>query len=652
MLTYPHDDNNIKNNKLVPEGAVNLSYYNMEKPSIINNTFISTEIENKEIDYIEITKDIISVSSRYFLLTDKIFVEGNGESIPLFYAHKLNYEHFNLDPNDLSIINDNVDNGRKFKIEIVEVEAGIFVPYVFTNFMVDEFKPVYIVYNAIIDGKVNINHKELLQPMPYMKRKDINNNLKAYEYYIEENEYGYFNLVRPNENFYYLFPLDSKSIALKEPISIDGKWLPRIINGTVEKYIPDLAVPKRATYRIPDYYEQDFSSLGQPYMEVTEEPEVIGINSIRLKNKFIVNDSVIVNVNSVLATVVNVDKTSGIIKLNRLINEVDEIEVTYKYIEDAYIYNGYTYSNLNGIDVFVPLDLNPIYDKDNPELHEYGYINEEGILIIEPSFKLLNKTVYLYIKPNIIRPVGLSGDEDISINSIIEEEIGIPETNRLISYLDIQVDRPILKGKFDTEIRTKYSNVVIVRHNENISNSASWDYVENNNRAIRIHNVRFLSEEPIIVKYLTNNPEESVFNDIEIPNNVIFHTIKELTIEELKENSAILIGRIFVRPHINKNNINLIDTRTRGGGVIETNNEILNELNMELDYYYDIGNTINGEPIQKNSVIIVNVDSSLLEENGGEFTDLEIKNAIEKYKAVGILPIIRYVDQLDHREII
>lgn len=110
------------------------------------------------------------------------------------------------------------------------------------------------------------------------------------------------------------------------------------------------------------------------------------------------------------------------------------------------------------------------------------------------------------------------------------------------------------------------------------------------------------------------------------------------------------IGKIFVRHHASLKSTELIDTRVRGGGVIEDMKDSLrSELEPESDFYLDIG-TIDGKAYHENSVIIVKIDNKVLEVNGGPFTEDEVKERVQKWAAYGCYPIVEFVDVLEDKE--
>ena len=112
----------------------------------------------------------------------------------------------------------------------------------------------------------------------------------------------------------------------------------------------------------------------------------------------------------------------------------------------------------------------------------------------------------------------------------------------------------------------------------------------------------------------------------------------------------IYIGSVYIRQNTSLHSTILVDSRTRGGGVLESIKDSLRkELEPESDYYLDIG-YYDGEPYQENGVIIIRLDNSLLKEFGGRFTQGDIETKVKRWLGFGIYPIIEYVDSYSKRD--
>lgn len=112
----------------------------------------------------------------------------------------------------------------------------------------------------------------------------------------------------------------------------------------------------------------------------------------------------------------------------------------------------------------------------------------------------------------------------------------------------------------------------------------------------------------------------------------------------------IYIGSVYIRQNTSLHSTILVDSRTRGGGVLTSMSDSLrHELEPESDFYLDIG-YYDGEPYQENGVIIIRLDNSLLKEFGGRFTTGEIEQKVKRWLGFGVYPIIEYVDSYSKRD--
>lgn len=124
-------------------------------------------------------------------------------------------------------------------------------------------------------------------------------------------------------------------------------------------------------------------------------------------------------------------------------------------------------------------------------------------------------------------------------------------------------------------------------------------------------------------------------------NETLYHTIDKY---EPESEMDIYIGSVYIRQNTSLHSTILVDTRTRGGGVLEEMKDSLRkQLEPESDFYLDIG-CYDGTPYQENAVIIIRLDNSILKEYGGRFTQTDIEQKVHKWLGLGVYPIIEYVD--------
>ena len=179
-------------------------------------------------------------------------------------------------------------------------------------------------------------------------------------------------------------------------------WYIRVKNGQFTRQATTPAgFNIKYFYNIPEYFKQDFDTeYGLPIRKVLEErPEIIGDHKIRVRYTplYIRQDkknkayNIEIFVNGLPASIRAWDASDGTIEVDMKIRETDSILVNYYYEELAFTYRGY-WDEKN--QQFWHLDLNPSvghtytdYDKDTEEIVE------------RPTFQLINKTIYLYMRP-------------------------------------------------------------------------------------------------------------------------------------------------------------------------------------------------------------------------------------------------------------
>lgn len=104
------------------------------------------------------------------------------------------------------------------------------------------------------------------------------------------------------------------------------------------------------------------------------------------------------------------------------------------------------------------------------------------------------------------------------------------------------------------------------------------------------------------------------------------------------------LGKVVVHANSSiQNNMTILDTRTRGGGLDESlSKQIIRDVNSENLFNWDIG-YFDGEAYQENGIIIIKLPTTLRDKYGENYQAL-VQEAVAKHKAYGVLPIIEYYD--------
>jgi hypothetical protein len=360
-----------------------------------------------------------TIDSRNFLLTN-VFKDNT----PLYYVYKLSYpivDSSTLDSEGfytgtaISLINRigrKLSSDYKYRISLnATATSKIFDVFVFTEFQTQPSDEIKVIYTAYDNGKLKPAFTELLNPQPAFKRVDditqvtvLGTNFVYYQangYALDQSQI-YVSTVKPETSPNKRFSArisDSRQIRVTAPAEryVNENWYIRVNNGKFDRQaLTTSGFPVRYRYSVPEYYKQKFdSTLGMPYRLVTgEKPEIVGDRKIKLRYTplYVTPDTITVTVNAIPAVVRGWNITEGTLDIDTQVKDSDAIVVSYYYLENAYTYRGYWDEENQR---YWHLDLNPGHG------HSYTDINKDtGEIQDVPTFGLINKTVYIYMKPN------------------------------------------------------------------------------------------------------------------------------------------------------------------------------------------------------------------------------------------------------------
>lgn len=356
-------------------------------------------------------------------------------------------------------------------------------------------------------------------------------------------------------------------------------------------------------------------------------------------------------------------------------------------IENRKIYKGYSVlcRNINQITIHSPICNEPL--KSWLPAINYSYFNK--------TYERIDKTIQLvYSVPEFYsqiyseygRPyVEVKGENPINLGE------GRVKVSRYPIYIEPSLDwkpkniegRKVLPNGTKRKLTVKSYNFKYgiiefedkISHNDKIEIDYTYEeqfyhyrgYYENSNANSEMIKINL---NPNMYSSYTDNKDELFYNSnvYNLFNRTVHFYLRPMRVID-KSNGSILeenqftlyhridkpeaissfdlhIGRIFIRHHTSLKSTKVIDTRKRGGGILESmSDDIRRELEPESDDYLDIG-TLDGKPYHEHSVVVIKVDERMLIQNGGRFSEHEIKDAIQKWSAYGMFPIIEYVKAL------
>lgn len=154
---------------------------------------------------------------------------------------------------------------------------------------------------------------------------------------------------------------------------------------------------------------------------------------------------------------------------------------------------------------------------------------------------------------------------------------------------------------------------------------------------------------PYRLRYVNDKGESGEIINATYFYNTLHHSDNEKMFtfgEEDYDISLIRLGKVAIQSQRNlKRDMVLLDTRTRGGGIKEgiTRKEIEKRDKQSL-FNWDIG-YFDGEAYQENGIIVLRVSNKMLDGvNDAAVKESLFRKALEKYKAMGVYPIIEFYD--------
>jgi hypothetical protein len=105
------------------------------------------------------------------------------------------------------------------------------------------------------------------------------------------------------------------------------------------------------------------------------------------------------------------------------------------------------------------------------------------------------------------------------------------------------------------------------------------------------------------------------------------------------------LGELSLGPVCRIEDIQLIDARTRGGGLNKngiTNLSDVIKVQPEAQFFWDTG-YFDGQAVPANGALVVRVPKTVLTTNGGVFTVDEVRQKVYKHTALGCYVILEFV---------
>lgn len=648
------------------------------------------------------------INGRSFMITDVYY-----DNEPLYYSYLLDDYIYDLDGPDESGIykgdsiklidenNQELKNAYKYKFKLVETEfKNLYKCYVFTSFETSTNKNIYCLYNAYKRGfdTIDLNSddfisgkKELIYVQPaYQVNRDYE-IIKSNDYRksaIRVKNFVRFKDQRRKIPICYIVKT-TDNVYKSKPIYAN------VINREFA-FKSELKDFDGSNYIVsPKYDELYMTAADVLYTD-------LGLSESDLSGKQIVveffyNEGLNENSNKVFLYTnqdgggliyAETKEDTGFLdeKLNEYTKKYN-FDNTFKY-HNNYVCSTFTVMNkdISQIELASPEKLGNI----SSWFARIKFGN--FIQVLEQNGV---KTKITYAIPEFSRQY-FNGEDGEPYKYIEDEKVEI------LNEHEIRVSKYPIYVKYDED--KNISNLSLYKINSlGISDSltiSSWSYKEGiivveeylNDTDVVYASYEYEEEYYIYRGYYKNNEfidldlNPSIYHDFldtsklpytraksyELFNKVIYFYIKPKKVESENPNRVILendnviyhkfddivpdgeydllIGKMYIRHNTSLKSTVLVDTRSRGGGLLETLSESLRkQLEPESNYYFDIG-YYDGEMYTENAVVIIRLSKSILKENGGCFTKNEVESIVNKWITYGVYAIVEYVDTIDKED--
>ena len=455
------------------------------------------------------------------------------------------------------------------------------------------------------DGSIMINECEIDREMVLMASTD--HTYKA----IKTNKYS--------------VKIQPEPIVLKEPRTYNknSPWYLRVRSGNYKQSLDISKDPEGNTtptltntyrYTVPEYYNQAFYPPGQSDTKYIagDIPRFIDNYEVKLLH-------------------VPIDDTKDI-KIYRRHHSVNNVTGEELQQEDE---EGYVFKSKNTNWVKSP----------PPKFYSSSSMTDEDI--IDPENYKINhkegKIEFRSVRSDIFADYSYANDEELTIESL-EPNSGYVRVREQISHLD-----NILADYYYVEEYLEYKGYYdeeedIFWHldlNPTLGHTITYPDIENGEiKTSNKDTYRLLGEK--IYVYMIPSYDELYGEE---NNYTIRHTFKKEHWEYIRDSipGALLLGVVQVREHNNIDDLVVMDTRRRGGGLKEhySRRYISNTSRYNPDTYWDIGG-FNNITYPSQGVVSVVLPKKALERR--KVSDEEIEKAVKSHLSLGVVPSIKFTD--------
>jgi hypothetical protein len=594
----------IYRSNVLPANA-NISYLtNSEKASSVNvsvvdrSTSLTANSKREENILTQSTIQFISKTTNFQITNIYTDLTASIPENPLFLQHTIDTTHLDrVSSTDLTVSGVKLldvelldSNQSPIQVEDYKVDftKGIVYSNLETTFTSNVSYELYYLKYTLSDSSSNIvTYTVLLDNNTVYNPAEFDDLDEFMEiivdgrkvYLVTENE-SYLTVTLPVLAQYSLRSINSARIQVLHPAvnDITNTWLARVTNGTFLETVKG----NLRRYHIAEFLNQSWEPEA-PYKRILSEvPTVITSTILKLDHTDIKEDTDELDL--------YVD-----IRVNNKKGEGLAAYTTSPVLESSIASNGQNYKKWNTVSKVGIKSID----------HSTGFVEIQGISL---QAKYSIEVDYYYKETNYeftsvdFNPTNNVDALDYRIALILEDDEITTSKDQTLYYLQVDEESRVVDSNwpdFDTTV-TGYADDGLPIYYDNYPD------------------------------WLTTTTGTYLFtNDFSV----------ESTTASGIENFLILAD-ISVSEALDPHETNRIDSRMRGGGIIDRYEDTINEIQPESQWYYDIGRW-DGKPYPGNASYMVEVPVDILEGAGGTFKTNEVSNIINRHTAAGVYAVKR-----------
>lgn len=592
-----------------PPQAANVAYITGNEVTSSENLSIadrSTSLPANRVreDDITITSDnhTFTIDTENFVVTDEFTdVTKTVTEIPLFYKHILNDDNiareFNGDLiSTIQIISIDILDSQLQPVRTSEVKFDFTKGIIYNNLLseyksTDNYTYYYIKYLVNDDGIVK-TYLDLLDNVPTYSLAtfdDLTSSLQIITdgrkvYLIEEITDGY-EVTMPIVGTYAFKATSSSRIKILPPVINDTEdpWYVRVTNGKFFTQLDGMLYK----YHIAEFLSQSFSPE-PPIKQVTSaESTILSENLIKLDHQTVLeNDVLELYVNLLINNAAGIGRVAYTTDPNLVGNLAGNNTIWQKWSSSSRY-------GIRSID------------------HHTGLIEIEGIELQSTDIVF---ATYFFEETNYELAV-------VDFNPVSNSE---SLTTRTTLY--INPDRP---GSSQTQtlfyLKTNEAGKVI---------ESNWENFDNDSQTYIYDGLEVYYERLPSFLQTTDSLEPDYIN----PSTHLF--VDEFSVEGNQGGVFLILGDITVSEAIGIQDLFIVDSRIRGGGIVESRIQEAWDEEPETAWCWDIGSW-DGIPFPGNASYLVEIPLTVMEGAGGTFRSNDIRDIVQRHTAEGVYPVVR-----------